>query len=391
MHLNKLYGALSTISMTLIISGCSGADDSLLSSITGNSSLVNAATVNPVTEPSVNPVTDPTVDPVTEPTVDPVTEPTVDPVTEPTVDPVTEPTVDPVTEPTVDTTAPSAPSNIRLASNSPSTTSVELIWNASTDNDGISHYELLRGNTVLSGNISSTNYTDDTVQPNTNYSYVVKAVDLSGNYSLSNAFSVDTPSTDSSQPVVVSTSPSDGADLISLNLEEIIVSFDEAMDPSSLNTSTFTLDNGLTGTVSMLNGNTQAKFIPAENLSRATTYTATLSGVTDTSGNALVPNNQQVYSWTFNTCGDNATSTYTISWDAVNDNDLEAYNVLYGTASPLTKSNSNTLVAGNVTSMTFNPSTLGFKPCDTVHVAVVATGFTKGESALSNIASVMVE
>ena len=354
MHLNKLYGALNIISMTLIISGCTGASDSSLSGNSGNSSLVNAATVVPVTEPTVD-------------------------------------TTVPVTEPTVDTTAPTAPTNIRLASNSPSTSSVALIWNASSDNDGISHYELLRGNTVLSTSINSTNYTDNTILPNMNYSYMVKAVDLSGNFSISNAFSVNTPSVDSSQPAVVATSPANGADLISPNLQEIIVSFDEAMDPASINSSSFTLDNGLTGTVSMLNGNTQAKFTPFGNLSRATTYTATLSGVTDISGNTLAPNQQQVYSWSFNTCGDTATSTYTLSWDAVSDNDLSGYEIVYGSASPLTKDNSNSLLAGNVTSMTLNPSTLGFKPCDNIHVAVVATGFTKDESALSNIASVSVD
>ena len=358
MHLNKLYGALNIITITLIISGCTAASDTSLTDANGTD--LNTTNGNSLTVTADAVLTTDTTD-TTDTTV-----------------------------PEVDTTAPSIPSNIHLA-NSPTTSSVELVWNASTDDTGISHYELLRGTTVLSASIDSTSYTDSNVFPNMNYSYVVKAVDLSGNFSTSNAFVVTTPASDGPQPVVTSTSPANGATKVSPNLGEIIVSFDEVMDPTSINSSSFTLDNGLTGTISMINGNTQAKFTPSSNLSRGTTYTATLSGVTGDSGSELTPNSQQVYSWSFNTCGDTATSTYTLTWDAVNDNDLSSYKIIYGSTSDLSESNSNSLNVGNVTSMVLNPSTLGFKPCDTVYMTVVAAGSTKDESAFSNMASVTID
>ena len=146
--------------MTLITSGCTGVDDAVVDAINSTSTLVNAAIVDTVTDPSV------------------------------------------------DTTAPSAPSNLRLTSNGLSASYVELIWNASSDNVGISHYELIRGNTVLSTSIQTTGYIDSTVIPDMNYSYIVKAVDLSGNFSISNSIPVTTPSPASSQPEVDTTAPS---------------------------------------------------------------------------------------------------------------------------------------------------------------------------------------
>jgi len=160
----------------------------------------------------------------------------------------------------------------------------------------------------------------------------------------------------------------------------------------NINGSTFTLNNGVTGVINTTNGDTAAQFTPSANLARGTTYTATLSNITDVAGNPLVPNTQQVYSWSFSTCGNTPSSTYTISWDAVEDTDLSGYNVYYGLSPTLNKSTAASVNLGaNTTSWIMNPASLGFKPCDTVYIAISATGSVQGESALSILISKVID
>jgi endo-1,4-beta-xylanase len=91
-----------------------------------------------------------------------------------------------------DTTPPSAPTNL----NSPSHTSssVSLSWTASTDNVGVTGYQVFRGGTQV-GTPTSTSYTDTGLAASTLYTYTVKARDAAGNVSAaSNSVSVTTSS-----------------------------------------------------------------------------------------------------------------------------------------------------------------------------------------------------
>ncbi|MBV6518232.1 MAG: hypothetical protein DCC43_07945 [Candidatus Brocadia sp.] len=101
---------------------------------------------------------------------------------------------------------------------------------------------------------------------------------------------------DTIPPVVSSTSPARDATGVALN-SAITVTFNEAMNASTINTSTFTVSNGVSdieGTVSY-RGET-ATFTPSSNLTYATSYTARITGgVRDAGGNALTGN----YSWSF--------------------------------------------------------------------------------------------
>ncbi|WP_304608588.1 glycosyl hydrolase family 18 protein [Hyalangium versicolor] len=81
---------------------------------------------------------------------------------------------------TGDTQAPSAPGN--LASPSKTSTSVSLSWSASTDNVGVTGYDVYRG-TTLAGSSSSTSFTVSGLSANTAYSFSVKAKDAAGNVS----------------------------------------------------------------------------------------------------------------------------------------------------------------------------------------------------------------
>jgi chitodextrinase len=79
-----------------------------------------------------------------------------------------------------DTTAPSVPANLRVTGASSS--SISLAWNASTDNVGVSGYEVRRdGGTIFTS--STTSFTDTGLSANTTHSYVVRAFDAAGNRS----------------------------------------------------------------------------------------------------------------------------------------------------------------------------------------------------------------
>ena len=85
-----------------------------------------------------------------------------------------------------DTTPPSAPSG--LAASSVGSTSVTLTWSASSDNVGVTAYDVYSGSSVVatvSG--STTTATVSNLSPATGYSFTVKARDAAGNVSPASA------------------------------------------------------------------------------------------------------------------------------------------------------------------------------------------------------------
>ncbi|GAA1531861.1 carbohydrate-binding protein [Dactylosporangium maewongense] len=90
-----------------------------------------------------------------------------------------------------DTEPPSVPGNLR--STSVAAGAVGLVWDASTDNTGVTGYDVFRDASPLT-TVSGTTATDTTVAPGTTYTYTVRAHDGAGNNSgMSNAASVTTP------------------------------------------------------------------------------------------------------------------------------------------------------------------------------------------------------
>ncbi|CCK26153.1 chitinase A [Streptomyces davaonensis JCM 4913] len=89
-----------------------------------------------------------------------------------------------------DTQAPTAPGNLR--STGKTSSSVSLAWNASTDNVGVTSYDIYSGsNQVLS--VSGTSATVSGLSPSTAHTFTVRARDAAGNTSpASNAVSVTT-------------------------------------------------------------------------------------------------------------------------------------------------------------------------------------------------------
>ncbi|MQY34679.1 hypothetical protein SRB17_26490 [Streptomyces sp. RB17] len=83
-----------------------------------------------------------------------------------------------------DTTPPSAPTG--LAVSGATDTSVSLTWSASTDNVGVSGYDVYRAGTKVSST-TSTSFTDTGLAASTAYTYTVKAKDAAGNVSAASA------------------------------------------------------------------------------------------------------------------------------------------------------------------------------------------------------------
>jgi chitodextrinase/cytochrome c553 len=90
-----------------------------------------------------------------------------------------------------DTEAPSVPQSVTASASSP--TAVDLSWEASSDNVGVTSYEVRRGGEVVA-TTEATSYADTGLSPETSYTYTVEAFDAAGNGSgTSEEASVTTP------------------------------------------------------------------------------------------------------------------------------------------------------------------------------------------------------
>ncbi|MGY3565803.1 N,N-dimethylformamidase beta subunit family domain-containing protein, partial [Sinomonas sp. RB5] len=98
-------------------------------------------------------------------------------------------------------------------------------------------------------------------------------------------------------PAVTSTSPSSGATGVGVTVAPS-ATFNQAVTPSSV---TFTLkdssNNTIAGTSAFNSANTVATFTPSSALAYSTTYTATVSGATNSTGQTMA----SPYSWSFTT------------------------------------------------------------------------------------------
>ena len=91
---------------------------------------------------------------------------------------------------TADTEAPSAPTN--LSANNITETTVDLSWNASSDNVGVTGYDVYQGSSLL-GSATGTTAQITGLTANTTYNFYVEAKDAEGNISAaSNTVSVTT-------------------------------------------------------------------------------------------------------------------------------------------------------------------------------------------------------
>jgi hypothetical protein len=103
-------------------------------------------------------------------------------------------------------------------------------------------------------------------------------------------------------PAVIATVPVNGATAVPIN-QALSATFSEAMDPATIDATTFTLKAtiggaSVTGAVTYVAAGSVATFIPTASLAPTTEYTATITtGAMDLEGNSLVQN----FMWTFTT------------------------------------------------------------------------------------------
>jgi chitodextrinase len=79
-----------------------------------------------------------------------------------------------------DSTPPSAPANLTVSGHT--STSASLTWTASTDNVGVTGYQVSQGSTVVA-TVTGTSDAVSGLTPSTAYSFTVKALDAAGNIS----------------------------------------------------------------------------------------------------------------------------------------------------------------------------------------------------------------
>jgi len=103
-----------------------------------------------------------------------------------------------------DTTSPTAPTN--LTASAASATQVNLSWTASTDNVGVTGYDVFRGATKV-GTVTTLAFTDTGLTASTSYTYTVKAHDAASNTSAaSNAVTATTSASSDTTPPSAPTS-----------------------------------------------------------------------------------------------------------------------------------------------------------------------------------------
>ena len=124
---------------------------------------------------------------------------------------------------------------------------------------------------------------------------------------------------DVTAPAVNSTDPSNSAISIPINTTVSAI-FSEDIDPSTIDVTTFTVNNGVSGVVSYDVGTKTATITPSANLAYSTTYTATLTiGITDLALNPL----QTPYSWSFTTGAAPDTTPPTVDSTSPADNETD--------------------------------------------------------------------
>ena len=240
-----------------------------------------------------------------------------------------------------DTTAPTVISTVNAdgATNVATNTRIAATFSEAMDPLTITTvtFTLKQGTTPVSGTVTYSGVTavfapTSILATNTEFTATITtgAKDLAGNAMANNyVWSWTTGSTpDTTAPTVSATVPLNAATSVAINTA-MTATFNEAMDPLTITTSTFTLKHGATavsGSVTYVG--LKATFRPAVNLVPDTVYTATITtGAKDLADNALAGNH--VWSFTTSTVTNPSTvGTVTGRIVDANGNPIEGATVL---------------------------------------------------------------
>jgi hypothetical protein len=165
-------------------------------------------------------------------------------------------------------------------------------------------------------------------------------------------------------PTVTSVTPPAGSTLVCPNTAVITATFSKAMNPATINTTTFTVSSGagsVAGQVSYAAATNIATFTPTAALAASTTFTATITtGATDTFGNHLAAN----FVWTFTT---SAPCASPVLPPVAGGSPLgTACNFGILAATPSVTSTGPTIVSGGAVGVSPAASIVGFPPGTTI-------------------------
>lgn len=263
-----------------------------------------------------------------------------------------------------DTTAPSVPTNV--AASGTTSTSTTLTWSASTDNVGVTGYEVLRNGTVV-GTASGTSYAASGLAASTTYSFTVRALDAAGNRSASSgAVSVTT-----SSGAVDTTAPSAPTGLAASGTTSSATTLAWAASTDNV---------GVTGYEVLRNGavvgSTSARTYSATGLAASTAYTFTVRAY-DAAGNRSGASNAVTVTTSGTSGGIDATSRI----------QAEAYSGMAGVVGEATQDvdgGQDIAWIGNGDHVRFDNVSFGSTPRSTFS-ARVASGAAGGVSGLVNV------
>ncbi|MET0789301.1 MAG: glycosyl hydrolase [Cellulomonas sp.] len=263
-----------------------------------------------------------------------------------------------------DTTAPSAPTN--LAASGTTSTSTSLSWSGSTDNVGVTGYEVLRNGTVV-GTASGTSYAASGLAASTTYSFTVRALDAAGNRSAS------------SGAVAVTTSAG-GGDTTAPSVPTGLTASGTTSSATSLAWGASTDNVGVAGYEVLRNGavvgSTAARTYTATGLAASTAYAFSVRAY-DAAGNRSGASTAVTVTTSGTSGGVDATSRI----------QAEAYSAMVGVASEATQDvdgGQNIAWIGNGDHVRFDNVNFGSTARSTF-TARVASGAAGGISGLVNV------
>ena len=247
---------------------------------------------------------------------------------------------------TADTQAPSNPTS--LAASNTTQTTVDLSWNASTDNVGVTGYDVYQGASNL-GTVTGTSAQITGLTASTAYSFSVRARDAAGNVSgASNTVNVTTSASQDTQ------APSNPTSLVASNIAETTVDLSWNASSDNVGVTGYDVYQGasnlgtVTGTSSQITG-----------LTASTAYTFSVRA-RDAAGNVSGDSNTvsfttsapagdtQAPSVPVSLAASNVTqTTVDLSWNASTDNvGVTGYDVYQGASNLGTVTGTSTQITG---------------------------------------------
>ena len=122
-----------------------------------------------------------------------------------------------------DTQAPTTPGSLSAAALS--ATQIRITWTASTDNIGVTGYQVFRNGSPLAST-ANLEYTDTSLTPSTQYSYTVTAFDAAGNNSSAAGPALATTNANSAPVWSLGNQAYDNGDAVSISLDAVCTDAD---------------------------------------------------------------------------------------------------------------------------------------------------------------------